>query len=221
MLGEDGRRTLAVAARPLRHRYRGPSELGHLFAQALLQAVPGADIALINAGAVRSDLPAGPITLGDLYTSFPFDNRVATVRLTGRQVGRLIQLMLDNSSGLLQLAGARLKLRCGPSSNELLSAVTDLKQQPLVPERSYTVVINDFLLTGGGGLGELLDKVPPERKRVHEKRHVREEIARYLLTHKVPLNSAENPVRSPETPPITFESGPCERQQERAQHLCR
>lgn len=220
-LGDDGKRTLAVAARPLRHRYRGPSELGLLFARALLQAVRGADIALINAGAVRSDLPAGPITLGDLYASFPFDNRVATVRLSGRQVGRLIQLMLDNSFGMLQIAGARLKLRCGPNAKAKLAAITDLKQQPLVPNRTYTVVINDFLLTGGGGLGELLDAVPRERKRVHEERHVRDEIARYLLTHKGPLNSADRPVLSPETPPITFESGPCDRRQKRAQHLCR
>lgn len=219
-LGNEATRVLAVAARPLRHDYHGPSELGTLIARAVLQAVPGGDIALVNAGALRSDLPAGPITLGELYASFPFDNRVATVRLTGREIGRLIQLMLDKSFGMLQIAGARLRLRCRPNARPKLVAITDLRRRPLVPRRVYTVVLNDFLLAGGGGLGGLLDTVPRERKRVYEDRRVRDEIARYLLSHKKPLNSTERPVVSPDAPPITFEDGPCRRPHRELQ-ICR
>ncbi len=57
------------------------SPLGNLFANALLAAVPGADVAIgmgARRGGLRADLPAGALTRGLLYDVFPFDNRVVT-----------------------------------------------------------------------------------------------------------------------------------------------
>ena len=66
------------------------SPLGNLFADALRDAVPGADVAVVNNAArgLRADLPDGPITFGRLYDVFPFDNRVVRITLTGAELGR-------------------------------------------------------------------------------------------------------------------------------------
>jgi 2',3'-cyclic-nucleotide 2'-phosphodiesterase (5'-nucleotidase family) len=51
--------------------------------------VPGADVAAINnAGRLWADLAGGPLTFGQLYNVFPFDNRIARVSLTGADLSR-------------------------------------------------------------------------------------------------------------------------------------
>ena len=48
----------------------------------------GYDISLVNGGSIRSDnvVDAGPITLKDLYSFFPFEDVILPLRVTGRQV---------------------------------------------------------------------------------------------------------------------------------------
>ena len=72
-------------------RRRLGSPLGNLFAEALRDAVPGADVAAINnAGRLWADLPDGPITFGQLYDVFPFDNRLVRVTLSGAELARWV-----------------------------------------------------------------------------------------------------------------------------------
>jgi hypothetical protein len=44
----------------------------------------GADVALLNSGGLRADLPAGELEYGAVYEIIPFDNNVATITMTGR-----------------------------------------------------------------------------------------------------------------------------------------
>ena len=53
----------------------GESVLGDLVADAQRAAVQ-ADIGLMNPGGLRADLPAGPITWGDVLTVHPFGNHI-------------------------------------------------------------------------------------------------------------------------------------------------
>jgi 2',3'-cyclic-nucleotide 2'-phosphodiesterase (5'-nucleotidase family) len=66
------------------------SPLGNVFAEALRDAVPGADVAAVNNAArgLRADLLEGPVTFGRLYDLFPFDNRIARITLSGAELGR-------------------------------------------------------------------------------------------------------------------------------------
>ena len=60
------------------------SPLGNLFTDVLLQAVPGAELAINNTfGGLRAALPEGPLTYGRLFETFPFDNMIVGFGLTG------------------------------------------------------------------------------------------------------------------------------------------
>jgi 5'-nucleotidase len=61
----------------------GECALGSFIADALLQSVQGAEVALMNAGGIRTGLPGGELTLGDVLTMLPFGNAVATLELSG------------------------------------------------------------------------------------------------------------------------------------------
>jgi 2',3'-cyclic-nucleotide 2'-phosphodiesterase (5'-nucleotidase family) len=101
-------------------RSAGPeSALGNLFADALRDTLPGADVALSygpGRGGLRTDLPSGPLTFGLVYDVFPFDNRVVRVRVTGSQLTRVLRDQLpqltDGRRGLLSVSGIHVAVVC-------------------------------------------------------------------------------------------------------------
>jgi 5'-nucleotidase len=133
----------------IRRAYGKESALGNLFATAMLEIVPGADVALTNGGGLRADLPAGPLTWGSLYESMPFDNRVATLRLTGGELARVLAANLNAPHGLLSVAGIRVDARCGGET--LRVSLTRESGAPVRDDEELLVVTSDFLATGGDG----------------------------------------------------------------------
>ena len=127
------KRVRALRAEPLGAVADGPfprgagldSALGNLFAEALLAAVPDADVALgygAGRGGLRADLAEGPLTFGHAYDAFPFDNRITRVALTGAQLERVIDTQLpvwiDGRRGLPGLAGLRVTIVCADAQAE-------------------------------------------------------------------------------------------------------
>jgi 5'-nucleotidase len=95
------------------------SPLAALFADALRAAVPGADGALSygpGRGGLRADLSEGAVTFGAAYDTFPFDNRVLRVTLSGGQLARVLadQLpqLVDGRRGLFGISGIRATVAC-------------------------------------------------------------------------------------------------------------
>jgi 5'-nucleotidase len=104
---------------PIERGTGGESALGNLFAEAVRAAVPGADLGLgcgSGRGGIRADLPSGPLTFGHAYDTFPFDNRITRIELTGAQLTRVIAaqlpLWIDGRRGLPGLAGIRVAVSC-------------------------------------------------------------------------------------------------------------
>jgi 5'-nucleotidase len=130
----------------------GESPIGNLVADAQ-RAATGADMALMNAGGLRADLPAGTVTLGDVLTLHPFANRLVTFDLTGAQVLQLLEEQWHTGDG------ARLRMLKTSGLNYIWDPVRPIDQHVVVacdangaslsPTRSYRVTINDFLASGG------------------------------------------------------------------------
>ncbi|MCK5798338.1 MAG: 5'-nucleotidase C-terminal domain-containing protein, partial [Deltaproteobacteria bacterium] len=195
-------RVLAHLARPLRHRYRGGSEVGYLFAKMLRGAIPKADVALVNAGGIRGSLGAGPVTYKDLFGVFPFDNRVAFVDVTGAQLHSLLRASLSRThAGILQASGLHVRVRCSDPPQVL--TVTDAAGKSLNPKKIYRVVFSDFMLSGGDGLSSVLKKIPENHKHIAPNRLIREEMVRFLLhLGDKPLNTRLQPVLPPTAPSV-------------------
>ena len=61
------------------------TNLGDLCADAY-RAVSGADIALVNGGGIRADIPAGDITYGQIIKVHPYGNALCVVEATGQEI---------------------------------------------------------------------------------------------------------------------------------------
>lgn len=127
-------------------KYIPESPLMNFAADALLvmaREVTGerVDVAITNKGGLRSNIPAGTITFGDIYNVFPFENTLALLTLSGEQ---LIQLCREIASvGGEAIAGMRLVIT---KQGELVSATVDGK--PVETARSYRVATSDYLSQG-------------------------------------------------------------------------
>jgi 5'-nucleotidase / UDP-sugar diphosphatase len=73
----------ASAALPRNFDQRGPSRIGTFVAESLRRRCQ-ADAAFVGLGGLRGGLPAGAITLRDLYLVYPFDDPIVLLELTGK-----------------------------------------------------------------------------------------------------------------------------------------
>jgi 5'-nucleotidase len=134
--------------------YDQESALGNLFTDLMLAANPTADVAIYNGGGLRADLPAGELTYGQLFAANPFDNRFAIVKLTGRDLRRLVANNLGTGSGILSYGGVTVSATCKGQS---LDVDVRRKGKPVKDGDKLVLVTSDFLASGGdaGTIGRL------------------------------------------------------------------
>ncbi|MFZ5445056.1 MAG: bifunctional metallophosphatase/5'-nucleotidase [Myxococcota bacterium] len=141
--------------------YEGESALGSFLADSL-RALAKTDLALMNPGGLRADLPAGPLTYGRVYEVIPFDNAVAVLDLTGEELERLLTAAFGSKKGVFQVSGLEVKLTHCVVPDRLRS-FTLAGGKKLDPTRRYKVAMPDFLARGGDGLAPVLATIDPSR----------------------------------------------------------
>lgn len=116
-----------------------------------------ADFAMTNTGGVRADLVVEPdrtITWGAAQAVQPFGNILRVVEMTGQQIiDALNQQYDEDQKYYLQIAGLKYYYTDSDDPNQPYRVVAayDENGQPLDMNKTYRVVINDFLAGGGDG----------------------------------------------------------------------
>jgi 5'-nucleotidase len=123
--------------------------LGNLIADAQRWAGKG-DVAIMNNGGIRTDLRAGEATYGSLYELQPFGNTLYSLTMTGAQLRGLIEAMLSKPPND-HVSGLSIKYDPSRPAGSRIVSVTMADGTPLSDGRTYSVIMNDFLATGGEG----------------------------------------------------------------------
>ena len=118
-----------------------------LITESWIWAYPNADIALTNLGGMRTDLPAGMLTMAEVISVLPFNNVIIEVHLTGAQV-------------ISTLAHGRDSLAIGGMHRQGGGWVLENSGQPLDAETLYSVLVNDYMYAGGDGFTMLAEADP-------------------------------------------------------------
>lgn len=126
---------------PLDH-IRTRHQIGEMVA-GIFREHYGTDMALVQSGGIRADLTDGDITLRDIYSILPYENRIIPVRLPGRSIRRLIEKAVNDGADAA-LAGVEVT-----SSDEgLIIYVNGVR---LDDSRDYTIALSEYVTSGGGG----------------------------------------------------------------------
>lgn len=157
----DSKVGIAAAAAFTRY-YSGESPLGNLLADALRKS-GGADVGLMNSGGIRAELPAGELTYGDVFAVSPFDNYPALVILTGAQLTDLLRVTSTGQRGIMQVSGVRYTYDAAKKGLDRFVSVVREDGTPLDPQKLYTVIMPDFIASGGDGAQDVMKTVPADR----------------------------------------------------------
>lgn len=142
-------------------RFRPESELSNLVADILRFSTAGyigrvADVAVTNMGGIRTSLPEGDITYGNIYEITPFENTLCIVKMDGRLLRRLFENIASiHGEGL---SGARLVIT---EDGKLVSAAVGGKE--IEEDRLYTVATLDYLAEGNDRL-DAFTRIPDSEK---------------------------------------------------------
>lgn len=151
---------LAVIESAAMRRYNQESTIGNLLTD-MMRNQSGADIAMLNSGAIRADINAGIITKEDLINVYPFVDKLTTVKLTGKQVLALVEYSCTLPYGIGQFSGLTLVYSPSlPAMSKVKEVLVNGKQIDL--HASYTVSTTGFVAAGGDGYtvfpqGKLVD----------------------------------------------------------------
>ncbi len=156
------RKALTIKNQPLgvvldaplaRGNQQDETAIADLITDGMLASVPGADAAFGNGGSLRTDLAAGPLTYGEVYEVYPFDNRLVILSLTGDQLTRIVSYSLTRRAlptEMLPIAGFTVDAMCdGGMLRVVLKRPSGI---PIRPDERLTVVTSDFLAGGGDGI---------------------------------------------------------------------
>jgi 2',3'-cyclic-nucleotide 2'-phosphodiesterase (5'-nucleotidase family) len=160
------------------------SALGNLMADLTLAVGNGADLGLVNAGGLRSSLPAGDLTYGALYRVTPFDNQLALVRITAGELARRFEAHLTRDAhGIVSVSGIRVEARC--SGGKLQVHLLRLDGKPIESSVELRIATSDFLAGGGDDL--LPADLPSTAVELLPPPNLRDRMAEFLVKDGKPL----------------------------------
>lgn len=168
-------------------RGRPESPLGNLIADAILlhakyKLDPGTNFSLMNRGGIRlPELPVGPITVADIYQLVPFDNRIAILTLTGRQVESLLQSLADNQGEVLAGIAYQLKKTSEAAGGSQWTAINIMIDgKPLDADATYKLATLDYL----AGIGDEFAVLQEASERKDGKLFLREIMIKHIRQMK-------------------------------------
>ena len=143
------------------------TNLGDLCADAY-RAMSGADIAFVNGGGVRAQIPAGNITLDQIYSVHPFGNIMCMVEVKGQQILDALEFGARNNpgenGGFLHVSGLTYEIHTYIEStaqtdeNGMFTEVTGeyrvknvmVGGEPLDVNKTYTLASHNYMLKSAG-----------------------------------------------------------------------
>ena len=100
------------------------------------------DMALTNFGGIRTDIKEGPVTVSDIFSVYPFDNRLVVIDIRGKYIKEIVDMFIENNR-MEVLSGVRLIIHKDKSYDLTIGG------QPVEDEKIYKLATIDFMLNGG------------------------------------------------------------------------
>ncbi len=124
-------------------RSRGESNVGHFITDAQRRAAH-AQVAFMNAGGIRANVAAGPLTKLELFEVLPFRNVLTTFQLSGKQLREVLLHTLNTGEDVL-FSGIRATVQKQPDGTWSVQEMS-VDGKPLDEDRTYICAASDFMV---------------------------------------------------------------------------
>jgi 2',3'-cyclic-nucleotide 2'-phosphodiesterase / 3'-nucleotidase / 5'-nucleotidase len=136
--------------------------LGRLIADAQ-RAAGRSDVAIMNNGGIRTDLPEGTLTYGQAYQVQPFQNRLLRLTVKGDVLLDALEHCVAGRDHLpdCHVSGVEVWFDATKPVGQRISRTRLADGKSIDKSGSYTLVVSDFMATGGSGF-KMLSAAPKE-----------------------------------------------------------
>ncbi|MFN2570782.1 MAG: 5'-nucleotidase C-terminal domain-containing protein [Gemmatimonadales bacterium] len=159
--------------------------LGRLIADAQRRA-GRADVAIMNNGGIRADLPEGAVTWGNVYQVQPFQNRLLRLTVQGLALQDALEHCVDGTDHMpdCHIAGVEVWYDGSKEAGKRVNRIRFENGKSIDKNRTYTLVVSDFMATGGSGF-TMLTGAPKEDLDVVDL----DALVRYLAVLTTPIEA--------------------------------
>lgn len=122
---------------------------GNLILDSLRQAdptVPELDFAIMNVGGIRNPIPKGPVSVGNIMSTFPFSNHYVIMRIKGKDIIETMRVAAKKGGE----AVSNEVMVVSDKDGNLERVLLNLKE--IDPEKTYTVGTIDYVAWGNDDL---------------------------------------------------------------------
>jgi len=138
---------------------RNESELGNLAADSMRWAAKS-DIAVINGGGIREDLPEGDVKKRDTTAIFPFGNTLRVAEIKGATIREMLEHSVEyypaSFGGFLNVSGMTFSYDPTQPAKNRVKEIS-IGGNPLDENKIYTIALSDFMTAGGDDYKMLTD----------------------------------------------------------------
>ena len=136
---------------------RNESELGNLTADAFRWAAKS-DIAIINGGMLRDDLPEGDVKHRNIMALFPFGNTLRIAEIKGATIREMLEHSVEyypaSFGGFMNVSGMTFSYDPSKPAKHRVEEIF-IGGTPLDEDKIYTIALVDFHTSGGDDYGML------------------------------------------------------------------
>jgi len=138
------------------------------------------DISIVNLGSLRTQIPAGNISIGQVFELMPFENELVVLWLRGDKLLGLLQYFAG--MGGEGVSGLRMVIKDGKAVN------ITIKGEELDTEKLYSIATNDYLASGNDKMVQLAEA----EKRVNTGLKIRSILLDYIKRETVKGNKIQS-----------------------------
>lgn len=113
------------------------------------------DMAVVTNGGIRTPIPQGNVTIGNIFELMPFNNEIVVLELSGKTVIKMINYGALRGNAVF--AGVTYKVKNGQTEELIIGG------KPFDYDKSYTLAVSDYLAGGGDKMTFLT-----ESKKTHQ-----------------------------------------------------
>ena len=117
-----------------------------------------ADIAFLNGGGIRANIPKGKFTVKDALSILPFGNTICLIETSGKHILNALEYGVSSVQELggqfLQISGANYEYDWSKDIGKRITTVS-VDGVPLDMNKLYTVALPNYILFGGNGFSLL------------------------------------------------------------------
>jgi len=102
------------------------------------------DMALITNGGLRTSIPKGDVTMGNIYELMPFENEIVVLTLEGETMLNLLHYAAFKGNAVF--SGVAYKVKNGQTADIFIG------DKPFDYDKTYTLAVSDYLAGGGDNM---------------------------------------------------------------------